>query len=53
MVYKNVTFNIEESIAKELKQLALDEDTSQKELVNEMLKEGIKRKRGQSRLDDL
>lgn len=51
MVYKNVTFNIEESIAKELKQLALDEDTSQKKLVNEILKDGIKRKKGQVKSD--
>ena len=53
MAYKNVTFSLEESIAKDLKRLALDEETSQKKLVNEMLKEGIRQKRGQSKLDGI
>lgn len=44
--YKNVTYLVEKSIIKEIKQIALDEDTTQKEIVNEMLKQGIKRKRG-------
>lgn len=51
MAFKNVTYNIEESIVKDLKQLALDENTSQKELVNEILREGIERKKGQTSLE--
>lgn len=46
--YKNVTYVLEESIIKEIKQIALDEDTTQKEIVNTMLKEGIERKRSQT-----
>ena len=53
MDYRNVTYNIEESIIKEIKQMALDEDTSQKNIVNEILREGIQRKRGQSKLDEI
>lgn len=49
--FKNVTYLIEESIIKEIKQIALDEETTQKEIVNKMLKEGIQRKRGQTKLD--
>lgn len=44
--YKNVTYLVEKSIIKEIKQIALDEDTTQKEIVNKMLKQGIERKRG-------
>lgn len=47
-----MTVNVDEEIIKELKQLALDENTSQKELINEMLREGIQRKRGQTKLDE-
>ena len=50
--YKNVTYLVEESLIKEIKQIALDEDTTQKEIVNQMLKEGVKRKRSQTRLDE-
>lgn len=53
MGYKNITVNVDEDIIKDLKQLALDEDTSQKKLINEMLREGIQRKRGQSSLDEI
>lgn len=50
--YRNVTYMLEESLIKDIKQIALDEDTTQKEIVNKMLKEGVKRKRGQKTLDD-
>lgn len=50
-IYKNATYLIEESIIKEIKQMALDEETTQKEIVNKMLKDGIKRKRSQTRFD--
>lgn len=50
MGYKNMTVNVDENIIKELKQLALDEDCSQKELINEMLRDGIQKKRGQTKL---
>ena len=43
--YKNVTYLVEESLIKQIKQIALDEDTTQKEIVNQMLREGVKRKR--------
>lgn len=52
MGFRNMTVNVDEEIIKELKQLALDENTSQKELINEMLREGIQRKRGQTKLDE-
>lgn len=50
--YKNITYTLEESLIKDIKQIALDEDKTQKEIVNKMLKEGVKRKRGQTRLDE-
>ena len=50
--YKNVTYALEESLIKDLKQIAFDEETTQKEIVNKMLKEGVKRKKGQTRLDE-
>lgn len=46
-----MTVNVDEDIIKDLKQMALDEDTSQKEIINEILREGIQRKKGQSKLD--
>lgn len=45
-----MTVNVDEDIIKELKQLALDEDCSQKKLINEMLRDGIQKKRGQTKL---
>jgi len=51
MGFKNMTVNVDEDIIKDLKQMALDEDTSQKEIINEILREGIQRKKGQSKLD--
>ena len=45
-----MTVNVEESIIKDLKQMALDEECSQKELINEILREGIQRKKGQTKL---
>ena len=53
MGYKNITVNVEESIIKDLKQMALDEECSQKKLINEMLREGIDKKRGQTSLDEI
>lgn len=50
--YKNVTYTLEESLIKDIKQIALDEETTQKEIVNKMLKEGVRRKRSQTRLDE-
>jgi hypothetical protein len=46
-----MTVNVDEDIIKDLKKMALDEDTSQKEIINEILREGIQRKKGQSKLD--
>ena len=45
MGYKNITVNVDEGIIKELKQIALNEECSQKKLINEMLREGIQRKK--------
>lgn len=50
MGYKNITVNVDEEIIKDLKQIAFDEDCSQKKLINEMLREGIRRKKGQTSL---
>ena len=47
MGFKNITVNVDEDIIQDLKQLALDEDCSQKKLINEMLRDGIQRKKGQ------
>lgn len=44
-----MTVNVDEDIIKDLKQIAFDEDCSIKKLVNEMLKEGIQRKKGQKK----
>lgn len=46
-----MTVNVDEDIIKDLKQIAFDEKCSLKKIVNEILKEGIQRKKGQSRLD--
>ena len=35
------------------KQMAFDEDCSQKKIINELLREGIDRKKGQTRLDEI
>lgn len=51
MTYKNCTFSVEESLIKDLKQLALDKDTSQKDLINKFIKEGLQRENSQTRLD--
>jgi len=51
MGFKNITVNVDEDIIKDLKQIAFREECSQKELINEMLREGIQRKKGQIRLD--
>ena len=48
MGFRNITVNVDESIIKELKQMAIDEGCSQKKLINNMLREGIDRKKGQS-----
>jgi len=52
MGFKNITVNVDEAIIQDLKQLALIEDTSQKKLINEMLRDGIRRKKGQSRQNE-
>lgn len=51
MGFKNMTVNVDEDIIKDLKQIAFDEDCSLKQIVNEMLSDGIQRKKGQTRLD--
>lgn len=51
MAFKNLTVSVDESIIKELKQLALDKDTSQKQLINDILREGIHREKNQLKLD--
>lgn len=45
MGFKNMTVNIDEDTIKDLKQIAFDEDCSLKKIVNEMLREGIQRKK--------
>lgn len=52
MGFKNMTVNVDEEIIKDLKQIAFDEDCSLKKIINEMLRDGIQRKKGQSRLDE-
>ncbi len=51
MGFKNITVNVDEDIIKDLKQLALNENCSQKKIINEMLREGIQRKKGQTTLE--
>lgn len=41
--YKNITVNIEKVTLRQIKQLALDTETTQKEIINRYLKEGLKR----------
>lgn len=53
MGFKNITVNVDEEIIKDLKEIALNEECSQKKLINEMLKEGIQRKKGQTSLDEI
>lgn len=51
MGFKNITVNVDEDIIHDLKLLALDERCSQKKIINEILKEGIKKRKGQTKLD--
>lgn len=51
MGFKNITVNVDEDIIKDLKQLALNENCSQKKIINEILREGIQRKKGQTTLE--
>lgn len=46
-----MTVSVDEDIIKDLKQIAFNEDCSLKQIVNELLSDGIQRKKGQSRLD--
>ena len=50
-ILQYLTVNVDEDIIKDLKQIAFDEDCSLKQIVNEMLSDGIQRKKGQTRLD--
>ena len=52
MGFKNMTVSVDEEIIKDLKQIAFDEDCSLKKIINEMLRDGIQKKKGQSRLDE-
>lgn len=52
MGFKNMTVSVDEDIIEELKYLALEKKTSQKEIINQYLKEGLKREKGQTKLDE-
>lgn len=52
MGFKNMTVSVDENIIEELKYLALEKKTSQKEIINRYLKEGLKREKGQTKLDE-
>ena len=52
MGFKNITVNVDEDIIKDLKQIAFDEDCSQKKIINDILRDGIQRKKGQMTLDE-
>ena len=52
MGFKNMTVSVDEDIIEELKYLALEKKTSQKEIINRYLKEGLKREKGQTKLDE-
>lgn len=45
MAYKKKTVSLDESIIKDIKLLTIETDKTQKELINEMLRDGVKRTR--------
>ena len=51
MVKKRVSFDIEEDIKLQVKQLALDKKTTATELYTKFIVEGLKRETEQTRLD--
>lgn len=51
MAKKQVCFNIEESIIKQVKQMALDNDTTATELYTKWIKNGIEKETSQTKLD--
>ena len=52
MGFKNMTVSVDEEIIDEIKYLALEKKTSQKEIINHYLKEGLRREKGQTKLNE-
>ena len=53
MGIKQLNFTVDEKFAREIKRIAFEKDTTQKALVIQYIKEGIKRESPQSTLDDV
>ena len=47
MGFKNITVSVDEDTIDKIKYLALDKKTSQKEIINQYLKEGLERENNQ------
>lgn len=51
MTFKNVTVGIDETVYNEIKQIALNEKTTAKEIINRYLADGVMKEKGQEKLD--
>ena len=51
MTSKNITVNVNTELYREIKQIALDDDKSIKEVINNYLAEGVQKHKGQQKLD--
>jgi len=52
MGFKNMTVSVDENTLEEIKYLALEKKTSQKEIINRYLKEGLRREKGQTKFNE-
>ena len=50
MTFKNVTVSIDETIYTAIKQIALNEGTTAKEIINRYLADGVQKEKGQTKL---
>lgn len=52
MAFKNFTVSIDEDTLKDLKRLSFENEESQKDIVNRILKDGINKEKNQTKLDE-
>lgn len=51
MATKNITFNLDEKLIKELKRIAYETDRTQKDLLTEFIEDGVRKLDNQANLD--
>jgi len=52
MGFKQINFRIDDELAKELKLFAFEKEVTQTDLINRYVKEGLRRDKGQTKLDE-